>query len=187
LVQQAIAEHASIASFARLTLQLLALGGPPDLVVASQRASIDEVRHAQIFFELAARCGEPVSPGPLPMDGALASVSFEDLALGTFTEGCVAETIATLMMTDQARSERDPAVRKLLLSVARDELRHAELAWRILAWCVAEGGPAVRAKIAAAAGRPAPSRTARVDSTWDEVIAPALAHLLAPNAVAPMG
>ena len=38
---------ASIAAFARFTMMLLAVGAPPELVVAAQRASIDEVAHAR--------------------------------------------------------------------------------------------------------------------------------------------
>src|SRR5262249_8003152 len=47
-------EHASIAAFARFTLQLLAVGAPPDLVMAAQRAMADETNHAQLAFALAA-------------------------------------------------------------------------------------------------------------------------------------
>ncbi len=41
-------EHASIASFARVTLDLLALGAPAALVSGAQRAGLDEVEHARI-------------------------------------------------------------------------------------------------------------------------------------------
>ena len=38
-------EHASIAAFARFALQLLAVGAPPDLILAGQRAMADETNH----------------------------------------------------------------------------------------------------------------------------------------------
>jgi hypothetical protein len=38
------AEHASIASFARVTLQLMALGAPAGLLADTQRGAADEVR-----------------------------------------------------------------------------------------------------------------------------------------------
>src|SRR5262245_889099 len=41
-------EHASIASFARFTLELLAVGAPAELVADSQRASLDEIEHARM-------------------------------------------------------------------------------------------------------------------------------------------
>ena len=36
-------QHASIASFARVTLQLMALGAPASLLAETQRAAMDEV------------------------------------------------------------------------------------------------------------------------------------------------
>ena len=47
------AEHASVASFARFTLQLLHLGAPADLVADAQQAALDEVRHARLCFGVA--------------------------------------------------------------------------------------------------------------------------------------
>lgn len=47
------AEHASVASFARFTLQLLHLGAPADLVADAQQAGLDEVRHARLCFGVA--------------------------------------------------------------------------------------------------------------------------------------
>ena len=40
-------EHASIASFSRLTMQLMALGAPPELLHASIQAQADELSHAK--------------------------------------------------------------------------------------------------------------------------------------------
>ena len=37
-------EHASVASFARFTLQLLSLGAPPELLADVGQASADEIR-----------------------------------------------------------------------------------------------------------------------------------------------
>jgi len=71
------AEYASIASFARLTLQLMAFGAPPRLIEASQQASLDEHRHAGVCFAEAARhAGRRVEPGPLDIGQACAEVSF---------------------------------------------------------------------------------------------------------------
>ena len=50
----ALLEHASIASFSRFTLELMALGAPPSLVAASLAAGDDEIRHARACFSLSA-------------------------------------------------------------------------------------------------------------------------------------
>jgi hypothetical protein len=68
-------EHASIAAFARLTLHLLAVGAPPELVERAHLASLDEIRHARACFALARRYGgRALGPGPLAM-GELLPVS----------------------------------------------------------------------------------------------------------------
>jgi hypothetical protein len=46
-------EHASVAAFARFTLDLLALGAPADLVQSAQQALGDEIAHAELCFGLA--------------------------------------------------------------------------------------------------------------------------------------
>ncbi|HVM69350.1 MAG TPA: hypothetical protein VM204_05885, partial [Gaiellaceae bacterium] len=43
-LREAAAEHASVASFSRFSLQLLAVGAPPDLLVAAHEAALDEAR-----------------------------------------------------------------------------------------------------------------------------------------------
>ena len=44
---------AEIASFARTSLDLLALGAPADLVAETHRAALDEIEHARIAYALA--------------------------------------------------------------------------------------------------------------------------------------
>ncbi|MGO9838558.1 MAG: ferritin-like domain-containing protein [Polyangiaceae bacterium] len=131
-------EHASIAAFARFALQLLALGAPPDLIVLSHQAMADETEHARLAFSLASAYGGVESgPGALAIAGA-----FEDFDSAAFVatlvrEGCIGETVAAVEASEALQGAQDPAVRTVLGTIARDELRHAELAWKTLAWCVA--------------------------------------------------
>ena len=142
-LDDARSEHASVAAFARATLELLAVGAPPELVFACQQASLDEIRHAQTCFTLAALYGgEAAEPGPLPAiaprgDGLVG------LACATFVEGCVGETIAALAALRAARGCEVPVVQSALAGIAEDETRHAELAWATLAFAVQRGGPEV--------------------------------------------
>ena len=46
-------EHASVASFSRFSLQLMALGAPPALLKATQKATMDEIAHARMAYGLA--------------------------------------------------------------------------------------------------------------------------------------
>lgn len=77
----ALAEHASIASFARFTLDLLALGAPASMVRDAQRAMLDEIEHARLCFGLASRFGATAwGPGALDVEGSRAGVTLADSA-----------------------------------------------------------------------------------------------------------
>ena len=150
----ALAEHASIASFARATLELMAVGAPAALVASCQRAALDEVRHAEHCFDLARFYGGvALEPGPLAVLAPRAT-DFARLARDTFVEGCVGETLSALCATRAAaramrepnresddgigdgarepKADRDAACTWRLL--AHDEAEHAAFAWRTIAW-----------------------------------------------------
>ncbi|MDC0723689.1 ferritin-like domain-containing protein [Nannocystis bainbridge] len=151
-LEDGLAEHASVAAFARFALQLLALGAPASLVEAAQQAMADEVAHARLCFGLAgAYGGEPRGPSPLPLAGALTGADdLVTVTVATLREGCIGETFAALQAEAALARAEDPAVRAALARIAADELRHAELAWRFVAWALERGGPAVYAACAAA-------------------------------------
>jgi hypothetical protein len=133
-------EHASIAAFARFTLHLLSVGAPPDLVRAAQVAMGDETEHARLAFRLAsAYAGRLVGPSALDIAGALEGSSIKELVATLLREGCIGETVAAIEAREALEFAIDPVVREVLAILARDELRHAELAWRTLSWLVAAG------------------------------------------------
>ncbi len=134
--QAALDEHASVASFARFTLQLLALGAPPELVAGATRAQADEVRHARAAFGLAAALGDDGAVGPLDVRG---EVDAEPLTVlrETFLGGCVGETVAAAVAAAASEQATDPHTRDLLASIAADETRHAALAWKTVRWLLA--------------------------------------------------
>ena len=142
-------EHASIATFARISLELLALGAPMSLVVQCQRAATDEVRHAEDAYALAsAYAGQTLGARPFAEACAPLVPDLRRLARETLVDGCIGESAAALHAANEARATDDPAVKSVLLRVARDEARHAELAFRMLSWMLLEGGAAVRDEIA---------------------------------------
>ena len=130
-------EHASVAAFARFTLQLMALGAPFELCQQSQLAMRDETEHARRCFALASRySGAALGPGALQLDDALGVESLASLARLTFMEGCVGETCAALEAAEALACATDAPVRQALELIAEDERRHAELAWRFIAWAL---------------------------------------------------
>jgi hypothetical protein len=153
-------EHASVAAFARLTLHLLSAGAPPELVEMAHRASLDEIRHARTCFALAKRYGgAPLGPGPLKLEGlfsgahASLEATLPDIAALCAEEGCVGETLGVLLASDALARARDPFVREVLSRMLDEETSHVELAWRVVSWCITQGGEPVRRAVAQAIGR----------------------------------
>jgi hypothetical protein len=159
----ALDEHASIASFARASLTLMALGAPAALVARTHAAALDEVDHARRCAALASRlAGRPMSFGPLPQCLAPhAPADLADFAAATLVEGCINEGAAAEVARRAALAAADPEAREALSVLARDEARHAELAWDTVAWCCDAGGDAVRRRLADALDAlPTPARGA---------------------------
>ncbi len=145
--ENARTEHASVAAFARLTLELVALGAPPDLLAASQSDGLDEIRHARMCLALATAIdGRHESPAPfadalrggrLPSGRkwALATLAVNSLVDGVLHEGTSARVLARV-----ARLAEAPEIRRVLRQLAADEGRHAANGWHVVDWCVREGG-----------------------------------------------
>ena len=150
--RDALFEHASVASFSRFSLHLLAVAAPPELVDDAHSAARDEIRHARMCFALAsAYAGEPLGPGPLPLEGdLLGPLDLASIAVATVREGCVGETLASLEAATAHELATVVPVKEALAIITEDEARHAELAWRFVRWALDEGGPEVRAAVRAA-------------------------------------
>ncbi|TKC98730.1 ferritin-like domain-containing protein [Polyangium fumosum] len=151
-IRDGLFEHASVAAFSRLALVLLAHGADESLVRAAHEAALDEVRHARLSLSLAAAYrGAPVAPRGLPEALSLPlDEGLRELAVSTVIEGAVGETLAAVLAAEQAERASDPAVRRVLASIAEDEARHAELAFRIISFTIAAGGAPVRDAVARA-------------------------------------
>lgn len=172
-------EHASVAAFARLTLDLMALGAPPALVAAANRDALDEIRHTELCFSLArALDGKAESPAAFPEASrartlpasrplALAALAVDSLVDGALHEGVSARVIAKL-----AKRCEHAEIRAVLKEIAADEGRHAAHGWEVVEWCLAEGGAPV-ADAMRGAVRALPHSThsglpaAAEDSSWE--------------------
>lgn len=141
-------EHASVAAFAKLSLELMALGAPPALLEAASRDGADEIRHARMCFALAAALDER-SDGPC----AFPAVSQESapvdadawmrLAVFSLFDGVVHEGLSARVLARLARRCEIPSIAMMLREIAADEGRHAAHAWDVVEYCVERGGPRV--------------------------------------------
>jgi hypothetical protein len=150
-LEQALMEHASVAAFARFSLQLLSLGAPAELVSDASQALADEIVHARDCFALARRhSARDVGPTALPLTGALEELDLTAIVLGTIAEGCIGETVAALEAAEAQAHCEDEAARVVLARISADETRHAQLAWRFVAWALEHGPARLRQDVRAA-------------------------------------
>jgi hypothetical protein len=159
-------EHASVAAFSALSLDLLALAAPPALLRRAHAAALDEIGHAQIGFALAsAYAGTPVLPGPLTADDTRqpsplptpAETHHERLirvACETAVDGCVGERAAAEIALLGSRLCENGSVAALLARIAVEEQRHADFAWDLLVHLLGVGGEPVRRAVIAALAAP---------------------------------
>jgi hypothetical protein len=138
-------EHASIASFARMCLQLMQLGAPPSLLLATRAALGDEIEHARLAFGLAsAYAGRELGAGPIEVAGSLGGGGdLHAIVEGLVREACVEETLSAIEASEAASLAEDPGVAAILEQIASDELCHARLGWQTLRW-ILEAHPEIR-------------------------------------------
>jgi hypothetical protein len=190
-------EHASVAAFARLSLQLMACGAPNDLLGAVHQAAREETEHAEACWAMARQLGvRSVEIGQFPFDGSIAvDADLAKLATETVREGCLAETLGAHLAQVAADAARDPQIRTVLAKIAQEEARHAALSYRIVVWALRTGGARVKQAVLEALAGPLPrididelALRAGVDPDLltqaakfgvDEVIRPATATMLA--------
>ena len=124
-------EAASVFAFGILAGELEAHRAPMHLVRAARRSARDEARHAAAMARLARRYGAVAACARVrpPAVRGLEAIAAENAA-----EGCVRETYGALVAGWQARTSADPCVKRELARIAADELRHAELSWRVAEW-----------------------------------------------------
>jgi len=131
LADAAWLEAASVEAFRVLRRELRAHGAPRHLLRAASRSARDERRHARVTKGLARRFG--VAVAPVRRDSTQPR-SLAALALENAVEGCVRETWGALLALRQGLRATEPTLRAAMGRIARDEVRHAELAWSVDAW-----------------------------------------------------
>lgn len=124
-------EQASVRAFRVLHAELLGHGAPASLVRRAKRSAQDEVRHTRVTRRLARRYGATAKASSVK---SLPVRSLESLAIENMCEGCVRETFGVLVGRWQAQHAADPAIRRAMLRIARDEGRHAALSWQVARW-----------------------------------------------------
>ena len=141
-------EAASVYAFARLARDLRRHDAPVPLVRAAMKAAADEVRHTRLTTMLAYAWGARPRP---PRRDLQPSRDLFTLGLDNAVDGCVHETFGAAIAAHQARTAQDSSIRSTMVSIARDEARHAALAEAIDRWVRPRLGQAQREAVETAA------------------------------------
>jgi hypothetical protein len=153
-LEDARAEHASVAAFERLAAELVAVDAPVALVEWAGRAAIEEVGHARMCFRVASAYeGKDLSAAAQHNVMSLVEVAprwapsrrkaIERLAVESLVDGCVEEGLAARVAELGAVHAKDRVVAEVLRQIAREERSHAELAHAVMEWAL-EVEPVVR-------------------------------------------
>ena len=144
LARMAQLEAASVHAFLALRDDLARLGAPAALLRDLERAADDEVRHARVVRRQAERQGAVV-----PEVGAIARRprSLEEIAIENVEEGCVNETFGAVVAAMQAKDASDASIKRMMGAIAREELQHAALSWRVAAWIEPRLETSARARV----------------------------------------
>ena len=106
------------------------MGAPPTLLMGSQNAALDEIRHAKMCYGIAdSFLGAHIQPGTFDVAESLKTISKGEIIRSVIMEGCIGETIAAVQAYLGARYAKDPIVKSILEEIAADESNHAQLAW----------------------------------------------------------
>lgn len=144
LARAAWLEAASVFAFEELADSLRRFGAPTSLVERCLVAADEERRDARWVAALARRDGAEIAwPRRRPRRSSLVQV-----ALHNAVEGCVNEAWGAVEACLAAQGTGVEAA--VFGRLARDELRHAQLAWDLHAWFGTKLEPDDRARVAAA-------------------------------------
>jgi hypothetical protein len=132
------------ASFAELSLQLMALGAPTALVRRCHGAGLDEIAHATVLDRLSG--AERTGFGPIPyllgrsIGGQLSTRRrrLARIALESYKDGWLNEGASAAEMEARGRSAATPEERRAFERIAGDERGHADLGRDVVLWCFGE-------------------------------------------------
>ncbi len=161
-------EAASVRAFSELATMLSNLRAPVEFLHAARAAAEDEVRHARLTAGLARRFG--ARPGRPRVRRARARDSLHDVAIENAVEGCVRETYGAVFASWQAAHAADGEIAAAMRSIARDETRHAALAWAIARWAAPRLSAAERRHVEGAVREAAAALDDEIAEPPDELV-----------------
>jgi len=139
------AEYRSSAHTQHLTLWLIQLAAPRELIDDGLRITADELDHAELSAAVSAEAGSTTSPALRHEELQLKVPpgTLEERALfATLEIFCLGETVAVPLFTELRRECTVPVARAALDRVLKDEVRHRQFGWDLLDYLL-ERSPAL--------------------------------------------
>lgn len=130
-------EHRSAQTFANLLPNLIEAEAPLDFKTVALRSAMDELRHAALCAQVVELLGgDPtlelgLGPEPPTVHGDLPPR--EQALRNLVFVGCISETIAVGLLTEERDLSEEPFVRRALTQLLADETLHARVGWAYLA------------------------------------------------------
>lgn len=165
-------EYRSAAFTQHLTLWLTQLAASPDLIREGLRTAEDELSHSELSYDVYGAAGglEPpiidLNRLALPRRGEALDVNLVCVATELF---CLGETVAVALFSHFRQSATQPAARRALDRILRDEVRHRDFGWTLLEWMLDSDLRGYRRR---AIELELPAMFARLERTYGEVGAP---------------
>lgn len=131
------AEYTSAAITQQVTLWLIQLAAPPELIADGLAVVADELEHSRLSHEVYAAAGGTAPPA---IDRAALALARrhegleDDLLSAIVRVFCLGETVAVPLFGHLRGPCTQPVARAALDRILRDEVRHRELGWDTLDW-----------------------------------------------------
>ena len=122
------AEASSVAAFLQLRAELEKHNTPQNLLDRCLIAAKEEVHHARMMAKFVKDCGAAL---PELNFGCPKSRDLYEIALDNAVEGCIFESYSALKAQYQAIHATDSRILVAMKMIAKDETKHAQLAWDI--------------------------------------------------------
>ncbi len=135
------AEYCSALLTQEITLQLMRLGAPPDLVRDGMRIAEEELSHAEMSLEVFRQAGGEGTP---TVDTSAALLEQGDLFTSTLSSilriFCLGETVAVPLFANLRQHCKKDFASEVFDQILRDEVGHRQFGWDVLDWFIATVG-----------------------------------------------
>jgi hypothetical protein len=152
-----------------LTLWLTQVAASPDLIREGLRIADDELAHSELSYDVYSAAGGRDAPYvdlnrlSLPRRSDAIDVNLVCVAAEVF---CLGESLAVAMFSHFRQGATQPAARRALDRILRDEVRHRDFGWILLEWLLDADDQGHRRR---AVERELPAMFARIERTYGEL------------------